>query len=85
MQKAAPEKTFIPAPGADGSCDCARCPYMALNTLEKVYLALVNRAPRIEMPEDLRRRAERPLQRMLEMSPPATAAVRREPVSAAAE
>ena len=85
MQKAAPHKTFIPAPGADGSCDCARCPYMALNTLEKIYLALVNMAPRIEMPEDLRRRALLPLQRMLEMSPPAAVTARRQPVGVAAE
>jgi quinolinate synthase len=84
MQKAAPHKTFIAAPGVDGSCDCARCPYMALNTLDKLYLALVNGAPRIEMPEDLRRRALMPLQRMLEMSPVA-AVSRRQPVGVAAE
>ena len=84
MQKAAPHKTFIAAPGVDGSCDCARCPYMALNTLDKLYLALVNGAPRIEMPEELRRRALAPLRRMLEMSPP-TATTRRQPVGVAAE
>ncbi len=71
MQKAAPEKTFIAAPGADGSCDCANCPYMALNDLEKLYLAMFNGAPRIEMPEDLRLSALEPLQRMLDMSPAA--------------
>ena len=76
MQRAAPEKTFIAAPGADGDCDCARCPFMALNTLDKLYLSLLNMAPRIELPEDLRRRALTPLQRMLEMSPPAQAARR---------
>jgi len=70
MEKAAPGKTFIPAPGADGSCSCANCPFMELNTLEKLYLCLVNDAPRVEMPEDLRRRAYQPLQRMMEMSPP---------------
>ncbi len=69
MQKAAPDKTFIPAPGADGSCNCANCPFMELNTLEKLYLAMVNEAPRIEIPEDLRVRALKPLQKMLEMSP----------------
>jgi len=73
MQKAAPDKTFIPAPGADGTCNCANCPYMEMNTLEKLYLALVNDAPRVEMPEDLRMRALKPLERMLEMSPPAKA------------
>jgi quinolinate synthase len=73
MQKAAPSKVFIPAPGADGSCDCARCPYMGLNTLDKLYLAMVNMAPRIEMPEALRVAALKPLERMLAMSPRATA------------
>lgn len=68
MQKAVPHKTFMQAPGADGGCNCSNCPFMELNTLEKVYLALRNDAPRLEMPEDLRVRALRPLQRMLELS-----------------
>lgn len=68
MEKAAPGKTFIAAPGMDGSCDCARCPFMAKNTLEKIYLALANNAPRIELPEPLRLAALRPLQRMLDLS-----------------
>jgi len=68
MQKAAPHKTFIPANGADGSCDCARCPFMAKNTLEKIYLCLANNAPRVELPEELRVAALKPLQRMLDMS-----------------
>ncbi|MFQ5765802.1 MAG: quinolinate synthase NadA, partial [Rhodospirillales bacterium] len=79
MEKAAPGKTFIPAPGADGSCNCADCPFMELNTLEKAYLAMVNESPRIEISEDLRVRALKPLEKMLEMSPPAR------PVSQAAE
>ena len=70
MQKLAPEKTFIPAPGNDGSCNCANCPFMALNTMEKLYLALVNEAPSIEIPEALRLQALKPLEKMLEMSPP---------------
>ena len=68
MQKAAPDKLFIGAPGADGSCDCARCPYMAMNSVEKIYLALRDLAPRLELPEDLRLAALKPLQRMLDMS-----------------
>jgi quinolinate synthase len=68
MEKAAPGKTFITAVGMDGGCDCARCPFMAKNTLEKIYLCLVNNAPRIELPEDLRQAALKPLQRMLDMS-----------------
>jgi quinolinate synthase len=68
MQKAAPGKTFIPAPGADGGCSCADCPFMARNTLEKIYLAMLNRAPAIEIPEALRVQALKPLERMLELS-----------------
>lgn len=70
MQKASPGKTFIPAPGADGGCDCSNCPFMELNTLEKLYLALVNAAPGIKIDEDIRLKALAPLEKMLEMSPP---------------
>jgi quinolinate synthase len=76
MEKAAPDKTFLPAPGADGGCSCADCPFMALNTLEKLYLSMVNRAPRVEMPEELLKKAYAPLKRMLEMSPAARPAAR---------
>lgn len=68
MLKAVPDKTFIPAPGADGGCNCSNCPYMAKNTLEKIYLCLKNGSPRIEIPEELRLKARAPLDRMLEMS-----------------
>jgi quinolinate synthase len=68
MEKAAPDKVFLPVPGADGGCSCSNCPFMALNTLEKIYLALLNNAPRVEIPEPLRLAALKPLERMLEMS-----------------
>jgi len=71
MEKDAPGKTFLAAPGSDGSCNCANCPYMALNTLEKIYLALVNEAPFIEMDEGLRLAALKPLERMLDLAPTA--------------
>jgi quinolinate synthase len=71
MKKAAPDKAFIGAPGADGNCNCNNCPFMALNTMEKLYLALKNLKPEIVIPEDIRVRALKPLQRMLEMSPQA--------------
>jgi len=67
MEKACPEKVFIPAP-SEGSCACNQCPHMRLNTLEKLYLCMKNRSPEIVMDEDLRLRALRPIQRMLEMS-----------------
>ncbi len=67
MRKQAPQKTFIPAP-PDANCACNECPYMRKNTLEKVYLALRDLAPRIEMAPDLIARARRPIERMLELS-----------------
>jgi quinolinate synthase len=68
MEKVAPEKTFIGAPGADGNCNCNMCPYMALNTMEKLYLSLRDLEPRIEIEEGLRFRAKKSLDRMLEMA-----------------
>ncbi len=76
LTKAAPHKRFIPAPGTPGECSGSQgvfCPFMALNTMEKIYLCLVNDAPRIEMPEPLMAEARKSLERMLEMSPPAKA------------
>lgn len=67
MQKRAPHKQFIPAP-PEANCACNECPFMRLNTPEKVYLALRDLTPRLEMPEELRRRAELPINRMLELS-----------------
>ncbi|MGH9396137.1 MAG: quinolinate synthase NadA [Terriglobia bacterium] len=67
MEKACPEKVFIPAP-PESNCACNLCPHMRLNTMEKLYLCMKNRAPEITMDEDLRLRALRPIQRMLEMS-----------------
>jgi len=67
MQKACPEKLFIPAPPEE-SCACNQCPYMKLNTMEKLYLCMKNRSPEIVMSDDLIRRATVPIRRMLEMS-----------------
>nr|WP_263011780.1 quinolinate synthase NadA [Laspinema sp. D3a] len=67
MQKQAGDKQFIPAPPLN-SCACNECPHMRLNTLEKLYLAMKNRAPEITLPEETRKAALRPMQRMLEMS-----------------
>ena len=68
MQLALPEKTFIGAPGADGNCNCNICPYMALNTLEKLYIALRDLTPRIEIEETLRLAAKNSLDAMLAMA-----------------
>jgi quinolinate synthase len=67
MEKATPEKQFIPAP-PQGNCNCNECPYMKLNTLEKLYLAMRDRTPEITLPEDIRAAALKPIQRMLAMS-----------------
>ncbi|MFY8074955.1 MAG: quinolinate synthase NadA [Sphingorhabdus lacus] len=68
MEKAEPSKKFIGAPGADGNCACNICPYMALNTLEKLYFALRDLQPQIELDEEIRLAAKRSLDRMLEMA-----------------
>jgi len=68
MEKAAPDKTFIGVPGGDGNCNCNMCPYMALNTLEKLYVSLRDLEPRIELDPALMDKARVPLERMLEMA-----------------
>jgi quinolinate synthase len=67
MKKASPHKEFIEAP-PEGSCACNECPFMRLNTLEKVYLSLRDLTPRIEMDAALRERARVPIDRMLALS-----------------
>jgi len=68
MKKARPDKMFIPAPPQDESCSCNECPYMKLNTMEKVYLCMKNKFPEIIIDEELREKALKPIEKMLEMS-----------------
>ena len=68
MKKGSPEKKFFPLPGSDGKCSCVNCPFMELNTLEKLYLCMKKMTPRIKIEEKLRIAAYKPLNRMLEMS-----------------
>ena len=68
MEKTAPDKTFIGVPGGDGACNCNMCPYMALNTLEKLYVALRDLRPQIELRPELMDAARVPLERMLQMA-----------------
>jgi quinolinate synthase len=63
MRKLAPEKQFHFV--ANENCNCSECPYMRLNTLEKLRDALLYLEPRVELSEDLMRRARLPLERML--------------------
>ena len=67
MMKASPDKTFIPAP-PNNSCACNDCPHMKLNSLEKLYLCMEYETPEINMEEELRLAAKRPIDRMLEIS-----------------
>jgi quinolinate synthase len=66
LKKEIPNKTFIPGPTEN--CFCGECRFMKMNTLEKAHSALLNMAPEITLAEPLRKRAEAPILRMLELS-----------------
>ncbi len=68
MQRRCPDKTFIPAPPAAGTCACNDCAYMKLITLEKLYNTLRYELPEINIDPALAERARRPIDRMLEIS-----------------
>ena len=68
MKKASPHKNFIPAPPEKNNCNCNECPYMKLNTLEKLYLCMKNGKPEITMDKEILLKALKPIERMLEMS-----------------
>ena len=67
MKKASPDKKFIIVP-SDQTCACNDCPYMKLNTVEKLYLCLKNEKPEITLSGDLILKAKKPIERMLELS-----------------
>ena len=67
MQKLSPEKEFIVVP-SDETCSCNDCPYMKLNTLEKLYLCMLHEKPEITLPDGVIEKARRPIVRMLELS-----------------
>ncbi len=66
LRREMPEKVFVAGP--TDQCACADCRFMKMNTLEKLYDALLNLVPEITLPESIRVRAERPIRRMLELS-----------------
>ena len=68
MKKNCPDKIFHAASNKEDSCECASCPHMKLNTMEKLYLCLKNESPEIEINEEIRIKALIPLKRMLELS-----------------
>jgi quinolinate synthase len=67
MQKLSPEKEFLIVP-SDDTCSCNDCPYMKLNTLEKLYLVLKNELPAINLDDELIEKAKKPILRMLDIS-----------------
>lgn len=67
MEKANPDKVFIPAP-PNNACACNNCPHMKRNTLEKLYLCLKNGLPEVTVPMDIILKAQKPIERMLEIS-----------------
>ena len=68
MKKRAPEKELIPALVYDESCNCSECFFMKRNTLEKLYLCMKYELPEITMDEELRLKALKPIEAMLELS-----------------
>jgi quinolinate synthase len=68
MKKRAPHKTLIPALVTDESCNCSECFFMKRNTLEKLYLCLKYELPEITMDEELRLKALKPIELMMELS-----------------
>ena len=68
MKKNEPQKEFLVAPGNDGSCSCSACPYMELNTMEKLRDCLFNLSPEINITNELILKAKKPLNLMLKLS-----------------
>ena len=69
MQQEVPQAVLIPAPAEeDNTCACSECAFMKMNTLQKLYDCLLNENPRIEVSEEIRKKAILPIERMLELS-----------------
>ncbi len=67
MHKNSPDKEFLIV-ATDETCSCNDCPYMKMITLEKIYLSLENEKPEINLPDDIMKKAEVPIRRMLDIS-----------------
>lgn len=68
MIKVCPDKIFIPAPSIDSTCGCNDCEYMKLNNLQKLYICLKHEQPEVLLPADVIKKAQVPIQRMLDLS-----------------
>jgi quinolinate synthase len=67
MRKASPEKEFLIVP-SDETCSCNDCPYMKMNTLEKIHACLYNESPELKLSKSVIEKAKKPILRMLELS-----------------
>ncbi|MCK4562892.1 MAG: quinolinate synthase NadA [Flavobacteriaceae bacterium] len=69
MQKKVPNKELIPAPShEDNTCACSECPYMKMNTMQKLYLCMKYELPEIHVSEEIQKKALIPIQKMLDIS-----------------
>jgi quinolinate synthase len=68
MQKACPDKLFIPAPSTDETCACSDCSYMKLNSLQKLYICMKYEQPEVQLSAEVIEKAKVPIIRMLEVS-----------------
>jgi quinolinate synthase len=68
MKKENPQKNFIPVPPVDSTCGCSECSFMKLITIEKIYNCLKNEKPEIIIDHNLLVRAQKPINRMMEIS-----------------
>jgi len=68
MKQLAPDKKYIPAPiTKNNTCACSECPYMKLNTLEKIYNCMKNESPQISVKEDVIVKAKKAMDNMLSL------------------
>jgi quinolinate synthase len=67
MQKESPDKKFLIVPG-DSTCSCNDCPYMKMNTMQKLYACMKNETPEILLSEEVIEKARKPIEKMLEIS-----------------
>lgn len=68
MKKISPDKFFIPAPGEDAECACSECEFMKLNSIKKIYTCLKYELPEIQVDEEIRKKAYKPIKAMLDLS-----------------
>ena len=68
MKKISPDKFFIPAPGEDSECACSECEFMKMNNIKKVYACLKHELPEIQVDEEIRKKAYKPIKAMLDLS-----------------